>query len=251
MPTAKKPTTPKIVKATAKVAAPKVVKVAAKKDSTTEIKTAPKKTGALSVSVYSLTGKASGVMELPKEVFGVEVNRALLAQAMRVYINNERAHHSHTKTRGEVEGSTAKMGPQKGGGRARHGSKRAPIYRGGGIALGPKYRKVELELPQKMRRAALLSALSLRANEKAVFGIAGLDKASGKTKEVATFLQAAEKKSVLMIVDGKAEAFRRAVKNIKGAHLMSANQLNAYEIIKHQNLIMTSEAVKALVGGDK
>ncbi len=203
-------------------------------------------TSPLSVSVYSLTGKESGTMDLPKEVFGTKVNLPLLRQAIRVYTSNERSHNSNTKTRGEVAGSTAKMGAQKGGGRARHGAKRAPIYVGGGIALGPKSRKVELDLPQKMRRAALLSALSQRASENAVIGVAGLDKASGKTKELASFVKALNKKNILLVIDQKLEAAQRAVKNIPGLHMTLVNQLNAYDVVKHQTVIFTKDAALKL-----
>ena len=117
-------------------------------------KVAIPKVSGLSVPVYSLLGKASGTYSLPKEIFGKEVNKKLLAQAMRVYMTNEKSFLGKTKTRGEVEGSSVKIFRQKGTGRARHGSVRAPIFVGGGIVFGPQVRKVRLNMPQKMKRAA-------------------------------------------------------------------------------------------------
>ena len=120
---------------------------------------AKSRTTALSVPVYSLLGRAAGTMILPKEIFGKVVNKKLLAQAVRVYMTNQKNMTASTKTRGEVRGSTAKIQRQKGTGKARHGSIRAPIFVGGGVVFGPRTRQVRLELPQKMRKAALLSAL--------------------------------------------------------------------------------------------
>src|SRR5438105_176197 len=117
------------------------------------------KSSALSVPMYSLTAKESGVLDLPESIFGQKLNKSLLAQALRVYANNQRGHWSHTKTRSEVQGSTAKMGAQKGSGHARHGSKRSPVFVGGGIALGPRFHKTELDLPKQMKKQALVAAM--------------------------------------------------------------------------------------------
>src|SRR5581483_3879222 len=114
----------------------------------------------LSASVYDLKGKAIGRVTLPSEVFGVEENPHLLAQAVRVYLANQRQGTVSTKTRGEVQGSTRKIYRQKGTGRARHGGIRAPIFVHGGIVFGPKPREFSLSMPQKMRRLALFTALS-------------------------------------------------------------------------------------------
>src|SRR3989344_8900364 len=134
-------------------------------------KQTPKRAVGLSAPVYSLSGRASGTLSLPKEIFGKEVNKKLLAQALRVYSTNQKIFTGSTKTRGEVEGSTAKIFRQKGTGRARHGSIRAPIFVGGGIVFGPRPRKVRLELPQRMKKAALLSAFSAKTADKQLMGL--------------------------------------------------------------------------------
>lgn len=206
----------------------------------------PAKAGNLSVPVYSLDGKEAGILSLPKELFGVKVNKALLAQAVRVYTSNLKGHFSNTKTRSEVKGSTRKIYKQKGTGGARHGAKSAPIFVGGGIALGPKFRKVVLELPKKMKKAALIAALSARAEEKEIYGLASLEKVSGKTAQMKKFLEKVGMKNVLFVVDGKNELTERAVRNLPGVDVQVVEQINALEVIRHKTLALTREAVEKL-----
>lgn len=203
------------------------------------------KAGGLSVPSFTLDGKEAGVMELPKEIFGAKINEALMAQAVRVYQNNQKSHFSNTKTRSEVKGSSKKIRAQKGTGGARHGTLRAPIFVGGGIALGPKYRKVTLDLPKKMRRAALLSALSFKAQEGEIFGAIGLEKASGKTKQVSEMLTKIGKKDILFL-NTKNENFARAVKNLKTAEALPVDQLSVLETLGHQTLVFSKEALEKL-----
>src|SRR3989344_9213810 len=165
-------------------------------------------------------------MALPKEIFGQEVNKKLLAQALRVYMTNQKTFTASTKTRGEVRGSTAKIYRQKGTGRARHGAIRAPIFVGGGITFGPHPRKVRLNLPQKMKKSALLSALSSKMVDKKILGISGLEKASGKTKEVAKLLEKLSIKNALFVTDEKIDHIVRAVRNIPKISVQTVNMLN-------------------------
>lgn len=200
----------------------------------------------LSVPVYSLAGRAAGTLTLPKEIFGQKVNKSLLAQAVRVYATNQKHLTGSTKTRGEVEGSTAKIYRQKGTGRARHGAIRAPIFVGGGITFGPKPRKVRLSLPKKMKKAALNAALSSKVLDKKVMGITGIEKASGKTKEMAELLTKLKVKSGLIVTAEKTDNLQRAARNIEKVNILPVNLVNAYEILKHDVLIVTKEAVEKL-----
>ena len=204
------------------------------------------KASGLLVPVYSLAGRAAGTMTLPKEIFGREVNKTLLAQALRVYMTNQKTFTGYTKTRGEVVGSTAKIYRQKGTGRARHGAITAPIFVGGGIVFGPKPRKVRLNLSQKMKKQALLSALSSKMTDKEILGISGLEKATGKTKQIAKLLEKVNSKSVLLVIDGRMDKVFRGARNIPGVLILPANQLNAYEVLKHQKLLITKDAVEVL-----
>lgn len=212
------------------------------------------RSGGLSVPVYSLAGQANGTLSLPKEIFGQKVNKKLLSQAIRVYATNQKSLTGFTKTRGEVEGSTAKIFRQKGTGRARHGAVRAPIFVGGGIVFGPKPRKVKLDLPQRMKKAALISAFSVKVNDKQLMGLSGIEKASGKTKEMMKLLsKIAGKKNInsLIVTGEKQDNIVRAVKNIPGVDVSSVSLINAYEICKHELLLITKEAVEKLSKGEQ
>lgn len=224
-----------------KKAAPKAEKMA-----TTVGKPAVKKANGLTITVYSLLGKEAGTMELPKEVFGKEVNKQLLAQATRVYLTNQKSLTGSTKSRGEVNLTKAKWFRQKGTGRARHGAQSAPIFVGGGVAFGPKPRKVTLELPKKMKRAALLNALSSKVKDGDVFGVDGLDKASGKTKEMAGFTKNLKLKTALLVTGDKQDNVVRSIRNIPGVNVLPAVQLNAFDVLKHQTLLLTKDAVEKL-----
>lgn len=219
----------------------KVLKKVAATQPTTE---KPNQSSSLTVEVYSLDGKAGGSLELPKEIFGGKVNKPLLAQALRVYTNNATAHYSHTKTRAEVNYSTRKLYRQKGTGRARHGSRKAPVFIGAGIALGPRSRKTELSLPKKMKKAALISALSQRMLEKEVLALAD-DKLSGKTAQFKNLVNKLGKKEGLVLTSGNNKLIQ-TVRNLSNFEAVDAGQVNVYQIIKHQTLMLTSEAVKKL-----
>ena len=203
------------------------------------------RSSSFSVPVYSLTGRATGSLTLPKEVFGVKVNKTLLVQAVRVYTTNKKTFTASTKTRGQVEGSTAKIYRQKGTGRARHGAIRAPIFVGGGIVFGPTPRKVRLDLPKRMKKAALFSALSTKMADKQITGLSGADKATGKTKEMVKMTKNLKLKTTLIVTDKKIEAMVRAVRNIPGISVLPVDQINAHDVLRHQSLVITKEAVES------
>lgn len=204
----------------------------------------PVKRTKLSIPVYTLTGRTAGTLALPKEIFGKEVNKQLLAQAVRVYLTNQKVFTASTKGRGEVKGSTAKIYRQKGTGRARHGSIRAPIFVGGGIVFGPKPRTVRLDLPKKMKKAALLSALSAKLADKSVLGLTGIEKASGKTKQLTQLLKKIKVRNALIISAEKTDYVVRAASNIPGVDVLPANLINAYEVLRHDILLITKEAIE-------
>jgi 50S ribosomal protein L4, bacterial/organelle len=204
----------------------------------------------VSLDVYGTDGKVSGKVSVPAEMFGDKVNKTLLAQAVRVYLANQRQGNASTKTRGEVDGSTAKIYRQKGTGRARHGSKRAPIFVKGGIVFGPKPRDFGLNLPTKMKRKALFSALSAKVADKTVIVVDGFDKMEAKTKQFVGVLHKLgipeKKKSVLLITAGKAENITRAGNNVQGIAFAGATRLNAYEVLKSKKLLIMKEALEEM-----
>ena len=248
----------KVSKTTSRIASAPSKNISGRTLDTSIVRAKPR-TADLSVPVYSLAGRTAGTLSLPKEIFGQKVNKKLLAQAIRVYSTSQKSLFGSTKTRGEVEGSTAKIFRQRGTGRARHGSVRAPIFVGGGIVFGPTPRKVRLELPQRMKKAALFSALSAKTGDKQIRGLSGLEKASGKTKEMAKLMyqvsssmyQGEEKKnkkmvSALIITSEKMDNIVKSVRNIPGTDVLPVNLINAYEIVKHNLLLITKEAVEKL-----
>src|SRR4030042_4331980 len=139
-------------------------------------------TGKLSVPAFDINGRSLGKVVLPKEIFGQKPNEKLLLQALRVYRANSFTKTASTKTRAEVRGGGAKPWRQKGTGRARAGSKRSPVWVGGGIVFGPKPRNVQLSLPKKMRKKALAAALSAQKQKDHIKVISNFDKLEPKTK---------------------------------------------------------------------
>lgn len=237
-----------------KVIAPKVSKtvakkvVAAKKSITAEKKTiiaVKNESVKLSVSVYGLDGKVSGKINLPSEIFGEAVNKNLLAQAVRVYQANKRQGNASTKTRGEVDGSTRKIYRQKGTGNARHGSVRAPIFVKGGIVHGPKPRDFSLEMPKKMRRKALFSALSAKLIDGEIKILADLSKIEPKTKGFVSALQKLDssKGKVLVVVPDSFENAKRAFGNLQNVSSSSGLRLNALEVIRNKQILISKESI--------
>jgi large subunit ribosomal protein L4 len=206
----------------------------------------------VTIEVFDIKGSKT-TMTLPQEVFGAKINKSLMAQAVRVYLANQRIGAAKTKTRGEVQGSTRKIYQQKGTGRARHGGIRAPIFVGGGIAHGPRTHDFSLSMPQKMRKQALFSALSSKKATGDIIVVKGLDGISAKTKEMMTVLKTIhmdEKKTNLMLVVPKEvekiTSVMRAARNIAGISLIPVTSLNTYEVVKSKTILFMQEAIQEL-----
>jgi len=234
-----------------------VAKVSAAKVPVAKKVVAPKevKVSGLSAPVYDAKGAKAGTISLPKEIFGAKVNQPLMAQAVRVYLANQRQGNAATQTRGEVTGSTKKIYRQKGTGNARHGGKRAPIFVKGGVAHGPHPKDYNLALPKKMRKAALISALSLRAKDGEIKVLSGLTKIEPKTKLMNVLItklsEPKTKNSVLLVtsdVPKKLPNVYLAGRNIENIQITSATLLNTYEVLKYKNLLFMKEAVEFLGG---
>ncbi|OGG24666.1 50S ribosomal protein L4 [Candidatus Gottesmanbacteria bacterium RIFCSPLOWO2_01_FULL_43_11b] len=192
-------------------------------------------------------GKSSGKVTLPSQLFAVKVNKELLVQSIRVYEANQRAGAASTKTRGEVEGSTRKIYRQKGSGRARHGSIRAPIFVGGGIVFGPKPRDYSLHLPKKMKSMALASALTTRYQDGSIHIVDGLDKLKPKTKLMAKTLKTLGIPSPVLLVTSKEQnTVIQGARNISGVTHIFVNQLHPYAIFAPKSLLFTKQAILSL-----
>lgn len=199
----------------------------------------------LSVPSYTKSGAKGKGISLPKEVFGQEPNPELLAQAVRVFLANQRRAGAKTKTRGEVSKSKRKIWRQKGLGLARHGARSAPIFVGGGIAHGPREENYKLSMPAKMRKIALASALSAKQKKGDIL-VADLEKIGSKTKDVAHFLQKLGTRQKASIIHSGSSSLWRAGRNIKGLTLIPAAQLTAYDVLASNKLIFTREGLEQL-----
>ncbi len=212
---------------------------------TVKVPSAPtQKLGGLTVSVFDLTGKSVATVTLPKEIFGQIPNKNLLSQAIHIYQANSKPKNANTKTRGEIRGGGAKPWRQKGTGNARAGSKRSPLWVGGGITFGPRSRDTRLSLPVKMRRIALISALSAKTQSGDIKVIKNIESAQPKTKIIASLLSKLEvKNKTLIVVADKNNNLRLATRNIPNVSLDTPQNLNAYEILQNRNLILSQEAI--------
>ena len=203
---------------------------------------ASKKQVSLNVSVFDTKGKIAGKIELP----------ALMSQAVRVYLANQRQGTSKTKDRGEVSRTTKKVWQQKGTGRARHGSRRAPIFVGGGRVFGPTPRDLSLSISKKMKTLALFSALSSKLKDSEIKIIKGLETIAPKTKLMAQILENLEikKASRVLLIMPKAgkesENVYRAARNIEGIEIQSANSLNVYRVLDSTLILMMKDSIDTL-----
>ncbi len=236
-----------------KVAVKKVAKVTKKAKIEAKIAVStPIKTGSLNASVFDIKGKVAGHVELPSEIFNAKINNSLMSQAVRVYLANQRQGTVKTKNRGEVNATTKKIWQQKGTGRARHGSKRAPIFVGGGLAFGPRPRDLSLNFSKKMKTLALFSALSSKLKEKELTIIKGLETISPKTKIVAETLKnlgIEKNKKVLLVmpkIDSGSQGVYRAARNIGGMQILSANTLNAYKVLDNTLILLMKDSIDSL-----
>ncbi|TSC90163.1 MAG: large subunit ribosomal protein L4 [Microgenomates group bacterium Gr01-1014_5] len=199
----------------------------------------------ISVDSYSVTGEKKGTVSLPEALFGQKPNTALLAQAVRVFLSNQRSAHAKVKGRGEIQGSTRKIYKQKGTGGARHGARSAPIFVGGGIAHGPHgIENYDLVLPRTLRKKALISALSARVQNGSV-SIAEFDKVEAKTGKIALALQKMALKKPLTMVYTENEVWQ-AGRNIANLNLVTAGRASAYHVLLGNSLIVTPRALEVL-----
>lgn len=203
------------------------------------------KVSGLTVSVMGVDGKKKGTMTLPGEVFGEKINKPLMAQAVRVYLANQRQGGAHTKTRGQVQGSTRKIYKQKGTGKARHGSIRAHIFVGGGVVFGPVTHDFTLVMPAKMKRKALVSALTSQLQDGNVIVVDGLADLKPKTKFMATALASVVADTRLLLVLAKdSEIVARTARNIEGVDTMPVSNLTTYDVLTHQKIVFMKDAIK-------
>jgi large subunit ribosomal protein L4 len=201
----------------------------------------------MKIEVKNTQGKGVGSFDLDDAVFGADVNEHLLWEAVKWQLAKRRAGTASTKRLGEVRGSAKKVWKQKGTGQARQGSRQAPHWVGGASVFGPKPRDYSYDLPRKVKKAALVSALSLRASEQKLVVLDNFS-TDGKTKSVAAALAALGAGEKALIVDAKTnEQLVRGARNLARSQWLAPEGLNVYDILRHDVLVLTQAAAQQVV----
>ncbi|MFL0290378.1 50S ribosomal protein L4 [Mycobacterium sp. SMC-18] len=203
----------------------------------------------LKIDVKTPDGKKDGSVELPAALFDVEPNIALMHQVVTAQLAAARQGTHATKTRGQVSGGGKKPYRQKGTGRARQGSTRAPQFTGGGTVHGPQPRDYSQRTPKKMIAAALRSALSDRARNERIHAITELVAGQNpSTKSAKSFLSSLTDNKKVLVVIGRSDVVgAKSVRNLPGVHVISPDQLNTYDVLNADDLVFSVEALNAYI----
>ena len=201
------------------------------------------------VPIYSIKGRKVGEVELRSDIFEAPVSVPLMHQALVRQLANARQGTHKTKSRGEVSRTKAKFYRQKGTGRARHGSRNAPVFVGGGIAHGPKPRDYAKKMPRKMRRAALRSALSAKVADEQIVIVDELEMKEPKTKDMAQALAKLKlKQKVLILLPERNETVEKSVRNMPQVKALRANYLNVRDLLGHDQVLIPVGALEVIEG---
>jgi large subunit ribosomal protein L4 len=199
------------------------------------------------VPMYNTRGEEVGEVELRSDIFEVSINVPLMHQALVRQLANARQGTHTAKSRGEVNRTKAKWYRQKGTGRARHGSRNANLFVGGGVAHGPKPRKYTKKMPRKMRRAALRSALSVKAMEKQIVVLDVLEMEAPKTKEMAVVLgNLGLDQRVLILLPEQNEPVEKSARNLPQVKTLRANYLNVRDLLGHDHVLVPLDALQVI-----
>ena len=199
------------------------------------------------IDVYDIQGKKVSTVDLKDEIFGIEPNEAVVHSVLVNFLANQRQGTQSTKTRAEVSGGSRKPWRQKGTGRARQGSIRAPQWIKGGIALGPKPRSYKYTVNKKEKRLAIKSCLSSKVLENELVVVDSLPLKEIKTKEIVKALDnlKVEGKTLILLPE-KNETVQKSARNIEGVKTTLVNTINVYDLLKYKNLVITLDTVKKL-----
>jgi large subunit ribosomal protein L4 len=195
-----------------------------------------------------MKGEKTGDVTLPKGIFGVDLNTDLLYQVVRLQMLSRRQNSAHTKDRSEARGGGKKPWRQKGTGRARHGSRRSPIWKGGGVTFGPRNeRNYKKKINKKVKRAAVSMVLSAKREKNFIFFVSDLVVKEPKTKEVREFLKNTFcNKSTLVVLPKIDKNIILATRNIEDVDTAQAKDLNALDLLSYKYLIMPKESIKVI-----
>ena len=200
----------------------------------------------LKVDVLDMNGKKKSEIELNENVFGIEVNDVVVHAALVNYLANQRQGTQSTKTRAEVRGGGRKPWRQKGTGRARQGSIRAPQWIKGGIALGPKPRSYKYAIPKKMRQLALKSVLTSKVQEGNMIVLDKIELNEIKTKNMVAVLNNLNVNKALIMLEDKNLNVQASARNIENVKTTLVNTINVFDLLKYDSLVVTKEAIKKI-----
>ncbi|MFF5501063.1 50S ribosomal protein L4 [Streptomyces roseolus] len=204
------------------------------------------------IDILSPEGDKAGTIELPAEIFEAKVSVPLIHQVVVAQLAAARQGTHKTKTRGEVRGGGKKPYRQKGTGRARQGSTRAPQFAGGGVVHGPVPRDYSQRTPKKMKAAALRGALSDRANHSRIHVVTGVVEGDVSTKAAKTlFGKISERKNLLLVAERADEAAWLSARNLPQVHILEPGQLNTYDVMRSDDVVFTQAAFESFVSGPK
>jgi large subunit ribosomal protein L4 len=200
----------------------------------------------LTARYFSVSGEPGDALELPEDLFDGVVNEAVLHQVIKAYLANQRQGNASTKTRAEVSGGNSKVWKQKGTGRARQGSTRAPHWRHGGVAFGPRPRSYHQDLPKKVKALARRSAFNKHALNDAVSVIERFDVAAPKTKQIIELLAkiGVGEQKVLILTNGQNENVFRSARNLQNVQVIPFREASAYEVLNARQLLIEAEALR-------
>ena len=195
-----------------------------------------------------MSGNEVGTVELNEAIFGAKINKHLMWEAVRMQLANRRAGTACTKTRGEVRGGGRKPWPQKGTGRARQGSIRAPHWVGGGVVFGPKPRDYSYSMPKKAKRAAVRSALTARFKDGDIIFLDRIELENHKTKTAVAFLKSlgVDGQKVLILVDNIDFNLDRSTRNIPYVKVLKAEAVNVYDVLNADKILITKPALEII-----
>ena len=199
-------------------------------------------------AVYDIGNQKVSDIELDGRIFEAKINEALIQDVIRKDLASQRKGTAATKNRALVRGGGAKPWRQKGTGRARAGTRRSPLWRGGGTIFGPMPRDYSFSLPKKVKRAALRAALSLKRQEGKLILLNDFPLAEFKTRQVLEVLRRFQVEDALIVTDEKHDRLERSSRNIPGIEVLRYESLNVYEILNHEHLILLRPTVEKIEG---
>jgi len=201
----------------------------------------------MQASLRNMQGQEVGSVELPDEIFNIEPNQVVMHQALVRQLANQRQGTHKTKTRGEIRGGGRKPWRQKGTGRARQGTIRAPHWRGGGTVFGPSPRSYAKRMPRKMRRLALRSALSVKANAQQLVVLENLSLAAPRTKDMDAMMDAlGVERSALLLLPEANDIIELSARNLPYVKTLRANYINVRDLLGYETIVMPQQAIDVI-----